>query len=154
MTRRSVSSQLPVAQLYAAPSRRHGRGVFAGRRFRKGELLERCPILCVSARDRRILERTGLRGYLYERHKGAGAIALGFGSLYNHSAHPNAECELVLEDQILDVRALRDITKGEEISISYGDESELWFEPRGDEDRPALNGARTRRTAARRSRAT
>jgi SET domain-containing protein len=141
MTHRAVTSPFPGAQLYAAPSRRHGRGVFAGRRFRTGEVLERCPILCVSARERALVERTGLRGYLYQRQRGAGAIALGLGSLYNHAADPNAECELVLDDQTLVFRALRDIAKGEEITISYGDESDLWFDAREDRDRTSFNGA-------------
>jgi SET domain-containing protein len=124
--------------------------VFAGRRFRAGEVLERCPILCVSAKDRALLERTGLRGYVYHRQKGAGAIALGFGSLYNHSADPNAECELVLEDQVLVFRALRDIAQDEEIRISYCDEADLWFDARDDEKRTPLNGARGNRSRHRR----
>jgi uncharacterized protein len=131
--------------LYAARSRRHGRGVFAGRRFRPGEVLECCPILRISARDRARLERTGLRGYVYQRARGAGAIALGMGSLYNHSAEPNAEYELVPEEETLVIRALRTIVPGEEITICYTDESELWFAPRGDANGSSANGKAPRR---------
>jgi len=138
--------------IYAAPSRRHGRGVFAARRFRPGEVLERCPILRISARDRVLLERTGLRGYVYQRSRGAGAIALGLGSLYNHSAVPNAECELDLDDESLVIRARRTIHLADEITISYGDESDLWFSARGDADGPSPNGARPRRSRTGRGR--
>jgi hypothetical protein len=126
--------------------------VFAGRRFRAGEVVERCPILRVSARDRAVLERTGLRGYVYQRARGAGAIALGLGSLYNHSADPNAECELDLDEESLVVRARRAIRAGDEITISYGDESELWFATRGDSERPSRNGSVGRRSGGRNGR--
>jgi len=120
--------------------------VFAGRRFRPGEVLECCPILRISARDRARLERTGLRGYVYQRARGAGAIALGLGSLYNHSAKPNAEYELVPEEETLVIRALRTILPGEEITICYTDESDLWFEPRGDSNQSSDNGTTVSRS--------
>lgn len=145
MTRQSVSQDV-----YAGRSRRHGRGVFAARRFRQGELVEQCPILRVSARDRALLERTGLRGYVYQRRRGAGAIALGLGSLYNHSAEPNAECELDLDDESLVIRARCAIVAGDEITISYGEDSDLWFTARGDASGSSSNGdGRRRRSTAR-----
>lgn len=140
MTPRRVTQAPGGQDLYAARSRRHGRGVFAGRRFRSGEVLERCPFLRVSARDRERLERTGLRGYVYERARGAGAFALGLGSLCNHSADPNAECELDLDDDTLVIRARCPIDPGDEITISYGDETDLWFTVRGDANRSSQNG--------------
>ena len=152
MTRRAGRSPSRDVPLYAAPSRRHGRGVFAGRRFRQGEVLERCPILRVSARDRMVLEGTALHTYLYERGRGA-AIALGFGSLLNHSFEPNAAWELLPEDDTAVFRALRAIEPGEEITICYADESELWFHPRDNGDRVlARNGSSGRRDEKRRSR--
>jgi hypothetical protein len=123
--------------------------VFAARSFRGGDVIERCPILRVSAKDRALLERTGLRGYVYQRPRGAGAIALGLGSLYNHSADPNAECELDVDEERLVVRARRAIRAGDEITISYCDESELWFANRGDAERPSPNGAVGRRNGGR-----
>lgn len=142
MTRRRTSGTLHGEDVYVARSRRHGRGVFAGRRFRAGEVVERCPVLRVSARDRAVLERTGLRGYVYQRRRGAGALALGLGSLYNHSSAPNAACELDLDDESLVITALRTIAAGDEITISYGDESDLWFAARGDGNGSSTNGSR------------
>ncbi|MFL6243551.1 MAG: SET domain-containing protein-lysine N-methyltransferase [Acidimicrobiia bacterium] len=147
MARRTLTPSL--GPLHVARSRRHGRGVFAGRRFTPGDVLECCPILPVSARDRARLERTALRGYMYQRSRGAGAIALGLGSLYNHSAEPNAECELVPEEENLVVRALRTIAPDEEISIRYTDASDLWFEPRGEKSRSSGNGTPVHRSKAR-----
>jgi uncharacterized protein len=134
---RRTSTRLPRgAAVYAAPSPRHGRGVFAGRTIRRGEVLERCPILRIPARDRRLVQKTVLKTYLYERDRGAAAIALGLGSLYNHSFDPNAEFELQLAADVVVFRALRDIRPGEEVTISYSDDSDLWFIPRGDGPRP------------------
>jgi uncharacterized protein len=128
------------ASLYTAPSWRHGRGVFAARGFRKGEVLERCPVLTVSARDRGVLERTVVGSYLYERGGGA-AIALGLGSLLNHSFEPNTACELVDGDDVAVFRALRAIEPGEEVTIHYCDEADLWFDVRDNGEHPSTNGA-------------
>jgi hypothetical protein len=61
------------------------------------------------------------------------AIALGFGSLYNHSSRPNATYIKCFEDRAIDFVALRDIKAGEEITVFYRSLSEglapLWFEP-------------------------
>jgi uncharacterized protein len=126
--------------LYAGPSRRHGRGVFAARRFRKGEILDRCPVLRVSARDRGVLDRTVVGSYLYEQGRGA-AIALGLGSLLNHSFEPNAACELEDGEDVAVFRALRAIGPGEEVTILYCDEGDLWFDPHDNGEQPPTNGA-------------
>ena len=59
-------------------------------------------------------------------------IALGFGSLYNHTVWSNADFILDLENETIDIVALRDIAAGEEITLNYhgesGDEEPLWFE--------------------------
>jgi hypothetical protein len=120
--------------------------VFAGRHFRPDEVVECCPILRVSARDRALLARTNLRGYVYQRRRGAGAIALGLGSLYNHSADPNAVCELDLDDECLVIKARQAIDAGDEITISYGDESDLWFTVRGEAGHTSPNGVARRRS--------
>ena len=144
-SRRMAASADNGASLYAAPSWRHGRGVFAVRRFRKGEIVERCPVLTVSARDRGILDETVVGSYLYERGRG-GAIALGMGSLFNHSFNPNAACELDEDEGVAEFRALRTIQPGDEITILYcDDEEDLWFEPRD-------NGEQARKGAASASR--
>jgi SET domain-containing protein len=138
--RRSARAANQGASLYAAPSPRHGRGVFAARHFRKGQILERCPVLTVTARDRSVLERTVVGSYLYERDGGA-AIALGLGSLLNHSSDPNAACELLDGEDVAVFRALRAIQPGEEVTILYCDEADLWFDPRDNGGQPSTNGA-------------
>jgi hypothetical protein len=61
------------------------------------------------------------------------AIALGNGSLFNHSFAPNAHFERDLPRTRILFRALRDIAKGEEITVNYNGEPDdpepVWFEP-------------------------
>lgn len=138
--RRTAGQVHGGASLYAAPSWRHGRGVFAARRFRTGEIIDRCPVITVSARDRDVLDGTVVGSYLYERGGGA-AIALGLGSLLNHSFEPNAACELVDGEDMAVFRALRAIEAGEEVTILYCDEADLWFDAHDNGEQPSTNGA-------------
>ena len=70
-------------------ARGKGRGVFARRAIRKGEVFETCPVLVVPAAAIEDYS-TGFGPYVFEWGEGKVALALGFGSLYNHSYRPNA----------------------------------------------------------------
>jgi hypothetical protein len=48
-----------------------------------------------------------------------GGIALGYGSLYNHSDAPNAECVKDVSNDLLTIRAIASIGVGDEITFSY-----------------------------------
>ena len=102
----------------------HGRGVFATRHFRKGQLVEVCPAVEVPASD--VVGR--LDDYVYDSVKaGDSLIVLGYGMLYNHSADPNVEYDQQ-EPSRITYRALRTIEPGEELTIDYGDD---WWATRG-----------------------
>ena len=109
----------------------HGRGVFATRRFAAGEIVEECPVLVFAEEDWELLEQTSLRGYYFEWAGGGVGLALGLGSLYNHSSSPNARAELDHDGALVHYRSLRTIEPGEEITIDYtgGESVELWFQP-------------------------
>src|SRR3954466_229701 len=72
-----------------------------------------------------------LSHYHFAWGKGTGALALGYGSLYNHSYRPNARYWDV-GPQTKEFTALRDIEPGEEITVNYNaepdDTTEVWFE--------------------------
>ncbi len=118
--------------LYVAPSEIHGLGVFAARAMAAGELVEECPALVCPARDEALLEGTALRGLYFTWQRGAVALALGFGSLYNHSWRPNARYETRYRAKVVRFVAVRAIAEGEEVTINYtGDpdgRGELWFD--------------------------
>lgn len=126
-------SEPPRLPLYVSTSRRHGVGVFAARRFAAGDVLEVCPLIILSEEDRALFDRTALYDFYYDWN-GRAALALGFGSLYNHSSEPNATYEKLFSDRTVVVRALQGIAANEEVTINYGTDSHgshgLWFEPR------------------------
>ena len=109
-----------------------GRGVFARRAIRKGEVIETVPMLVLTAaefEDR--LAGTSLANYCFAWGEGKAALALGYGSLYNHSYRPNARYDDV-GPRTKEFTALRDIAPGEEITVNYHGEprsrAAIWFE--------------------------
>jgi SET domain-containing protein len=111
------------------------RGVFAKRDIKKYKIIERCPIIEVPKNDRSNLRESTLVTYFYYfgKNKEQLAIALGFGSIYNHSYKPNATFKIKHKDMIIDFVALKDIKKDDEITVNYNNrgnpkKSPLWFE--------------------------
>src|SRR6266571_4803892 len=98
-----------------------GRGVVAARPFRAGETIERPPVIVIPAEEAPLIRDTRLAHYYFEWGDDCkqAAIALGYGSLYNHSYTPNARYEFRESEECLEFIALRDIEPGEEITINY-----------------------------------
>ena len=120
----------PVLEVKA--SRLHGRGVFCASGAAVGQVLERCPVLVVPSEELEYLDRTVLNAYYYGWEDDAGAVALGFGSLYNHAGEgANADYVRDAGDDVIEIVAIRDIRPGEEVTIDYtrAGAQELWFDP-------------------------
>jgi hypothetical protein len=119
--------------VFTATSGIHGRGVFAARRFEPGELIEECPVLPVPGDQAPLLDETDLYGFTFEWKDGV-AVALGYGSLYNHSWNPNARYDQDYERGLVIYSALTIIRPGGEITVNYSGEPEgridLWFDSR------------------------
>jgi hypothetical protein len=101
-----------------------GRGVLAGRRFAQDELIERAPVVVLSAAEWEIAKQTDVARYSFcwgRRGLQAG-IALGTGSLFNHSYSPNAFARPLVGERLMEFVALRDIEEKEEITINYNGE--------------------------------
>lgn len=110
---------MPSTMIEIKRTRGKGRGVFARVLIPAGTVFERAPLLVMSAREALESEHSNvLPAYVFEYGKGKVALALGFGSLYNHSYSPNARYDDA-GGQIKEYRALRDIQPGEEITINY-----------------------------------
>ena len=97
--------------------------MFANRTFAEGETVEVCPTVEISQGG------GDLADYLFEStNEGMFLVVLGFGMLYNHSSEPNLDY-FQENDAALAFVAQRQIEKGEELTISYGDE---WWAARGE----------------------
>jgi len=109
----------------------HGRGVFAARRFERGEVIEECPVLVVPGDESALLDDTDLLGFTFEWNDGV-AVALGYGSLYNHSWHPNARYDHDYDRGLVIYSAVSTIARGTEITVNYSGDPEgrtdLWFD--------------------------
>lgn len=123
-----------IPSIFVAPSPLHGLGVFTGAAIPAGSIIEICPILYLPREEVPILQGTIINDYYFEWDEDleAGAIALGYGSIYNHSFSPNAYYDVAMQDRTLYISAYKDIEAGEEITINYNgdpqDQAALWFD--------------------------
>lgn len=111
-----------------------GRGVYARRDIKKGEIIEVCPIIEVPKYDMANLRESILVTYFFYfgKTKEKLLIALGFGSIYNHSYKPNAAYKIMSTKKLIEFTALRNIYENEEITTNYNkigkNKNPLWFE--------------------------
>ncbi|MEZ6124707.1 MAG: SET domain-containing protein [Planctomycetaceae bacterium] len=109
-----------------------GRGVFATTFIPAGTIIEKVPMLVMPATETIFEDENNvLQHYVFEWGKGKIGLALGYGSLYNHSFSPNARYD-DLSRSTKTYTALRDIPAGEEITINYNghedDDSPVHFD--------------------------
>jgi SET domain-containing protein len=122
-----------IPGLYTANTSDRGRGVFTSIDINAGDTIEVCPVIIIPKSQLPIIHKTVLHDYyfLWGEDMDECAIALGFGSLYNHEIHSNANFILDLEHLTIDIVAIKAIPAGAEITLNYhgepGDEGALWF---------------------------
>ncbi len=95
-----------------------GRDVFAQCAFKDGDVIERCPGIEVPLDDPSNNDQGVLVNYYFYYGDGL-ALALGFGSIYNHSYEPNATYNPKPEEGYIEFRAIREITPNQEITVNY-----------------------------------
>ena len=122
-----------VPFLYIAESDLGGRGVFSGEVLEDGDLIEICPALVLPENDLPVIHGTRLHDYyfLWGDEQKQCAIALGYGSLYNHSYEPNARYLIDYEQDTIDFYCIRRIGPSDEITVNYNgepsDDTPVWF---------------------------
>jgi hypothetical protein len=100
-----------------------GRGVYANRSFKEGDVVETCPVLAGKDDEWGI----SMSDYLFTTGDDTSIVALGYGSMYNHRDDPSAIYDIDAKKKVMVVRAARPIRRGEEITITYGDD---WWNTR------------------------
>ncbi len=129
---------LPSSKIYISSSSlpSAGMGVFARVDIKEGEIIEEAPILIIPDDQLSALVKTELINYFFAWGKGfkEGAIAWGYGSLFNHSYEPNANYIKDFENNMIRFVAIENISRDQEIVMNYnghpGDKTKLWFEVR------------------------
>ncbi len=126
-------SQMP--NLYIVNHPEKGRCVHCAEDIPLGAVIEICPLIILAEKDSKLIHQTRLHDYyfIWDEALNTTALALGYGSLYNHSSTANAELESLMDTNEIRFTALRNIPAGEEITINYqgagkDGEVEIWFE--------------------------
>lgn len=111
----------------------HGRGVFAKTKILKGSLIEKAPVIFLTAEEKESLRYTKLYNYYFLlKNKGMPA-AFGFGyvSFYNHSAEANAFYSFSKKRNTINIYVYKTIEKDSEITINYNgtprNKAEVYF---------------------------
>ncbi len=99
-----------------------GRGVYANRTFQEGETVEESLVVLFQIPFSELPE--SIENYVFNWGKLAdteesSALALGFGSMYNHNDPANMRYEADPARQTLRFIAVQAIAKGEELTINY-----------------------------------
>jgi SET domain-containing protein len=109
----------------------HGRGMFATGKINRGSVIDRGYVLPFSDdanSDSNLIDR-----YAFDYDGKNRCLVLGITSLCNHRFDANAEIEIDDDAGTYRLLAVRDIKRGEEIFVDYGDdywnginETETW----------------------------
>ena len=94
-----------------------GRGVFAEKDFKKGEVIEVCPLITDYKKN---FANSKIKDYTFKSKfkPEQEVIVFGMCSMYNHSDNFNVSHNQDPENMIY--KAVRDIKKGEELYVNYG----------------------------------
>lgn len=127
-----------------------GRGVFAARDYRAGDLVEASPVVVLETAFEQLPLALQRMVFAWPQCGGLPArqaLALGYGSLYNGANPANLRYEREVATGIVRFLAARDIARGEELTINYsaGDgaaasAADEWFVEHG--IRPSVEPAR------------
>ena len=99
-----------------------GRGVFARTDISIGAVIERVPVIILRVGEvYGDLHTSDLSDYIFSWGDDWVGVSLGYGSMYNHSYRPNAWYEC-LDNRSQVFTALRDIKRGDEITVNYNGE--------------------------------
>ena len=100
-------------------TKRFGRGLYASKNIRSSQLLFEDPVLILTATECRHNKHTIIERYQYDWNGGS-AIALGNGSLFNHSAEANVVFKQDYRRNKMVFKSTRPIKAGEQLFIDYG----------------------------------
>ena len=120
--------------LYVAETEKMGKGVFTDKNIEEDTIIEISSVIVMSADERKLLDQTLLHNYIFEwgETKDQCCMALGLVPVYNHSYKSNCEYHMDFEAELMMIKTVSAIKKGEELTINYnGDwdnETKVWFE--------------------------
>lgn len=118
---------LPQSALYLKVSPGKGRGVFAAEPIPSGTMISLSPVLIFPPQEKGSCspEREVLNSYTYTWGN-TQALALGLGSMFNHSKRNNVGFVIDKPNTIIRYFTIKDVEMDTELCINYG--PRLWFD--------------------------
>ncbi len=120
--------------LYIQNTVSKGRAMFTNERIAANILIEESPVIVMQKSDREYLDKTLLHDYIFEWgiNEEKCCMALGYLPIYNHSYKSNCEYFMNFEEETIQVKTVRRIEKGEELTINYNGDwnnnKKVWFD--------------------------
>lgn len=108
---------------YVKKTRKMGRGVFAGQNFKAGDVVEKSHCLVWDDFSDQRIQDSDLKLYTFatsEVKSDPAALALGNGSLFNHSESPNVKYRYDRKSNMVIFTAVTRIKKNQQLFIDYG----------------------------------
>jgi len=131
--------------IYVSNSKIHGRGVFTDVELFPGQLIEQCHVIHPENKSWENLDSNYRKNFfswpqlasnwrdLLKNKESLSPLditypvcVLGFAMVYNHSQDPNVIFEFNAENNVIEFRAFKKISLGEELLICYG--KDIMFE--------------------------
>lgn len=128
----SIHMILPILEIQKSDKR--GRGVFTSANIKKDTVIEISPVIVLTEKERKIVEKTILFDYIFEWgvDKKKACVAMGYVSMYNHNYDANCEYEMDFKKKLMTIKTVRPIKKGEELFVNYNaspnDKTKVWFD--------------------------
>ena len=120
--------------LYLKKTAAKGRGVFTKEKIGANIIIEESPVIVMTSKDRILLDKTLLHDYIFEwgTNKDKCCMALGLVPMYNHGYESNCEYFMDFDKETIQVKTIRSISSGEELTINYNgnwnDNKKVWFD--------------------------
>ena len=119
-------------------SSKKGKGLFAKQQIKKGKIIDVAHVVLIPNNDYELIDKTVVSNYCYlwenpkYKSKYKMALAMSICQFINHSYTPNVRYEYHYRNDSIKYIAIRNISKGEELTMNYNgavdDKSPVWFE--------------------------
>ncbi|MFW9879497.1 MAG: SET domain-containing protein-lysine N-methyltransferase [Candidatus Thorarchaeota archaeon] len=115
-----------------------GRGLFAKKNIEKGKVIDVAYVILISNTDRKQIKKTRVANYCFywenPKYKSEYKVSLAMTicQFINHSFRPNVKYEINYKNDTIKFTTIRDIKKGEELTMNYNknstEKSPVWYD--------------------------
>lgn len=120
--------------LHIKSSGKRGRGIFTKQSIPAGTIIEIAPVVVLPVKEVKDILKTKMSNYVFRWGESARklGVALGYASIYNHSYNSNCQYFADFKKNILTIKTVRPIKKGDELMVNYNsdfdDKTPVWFD--------------------------